>query len=651
MGKGELRLRRVRPERCNVDERVETLAKTPAGASGDDNETFPREGREGGPQRFLRLARWGALLAVTLSIFRVSWVSDDALITLRHALNITHGWGPGYNATESVQAYTHPLWFLIWSGLGALTGEWIYSIVAFSILCAAGAVALVLWQARSTAVVLVAGGVFLLSNAFMEYATSGLENPLSFLLVGILVLAAVHNDKSTTEGVVRPVLPIAIFGASIALLALNRLDLLLLVAPLGAVWAWQRRRQWKDVLLAASVALVPLLAWFVWAQVTYGSFLPNTYEAKRNVNIPQSELVAQGLWYLWVSVRWDLVTVLGIAAGVGVTLWRGSALARAGAAGVLLYLVYVVSIGGDFMAGRFLSVPLYLSVLLGVLSTQDLFAYVRKGNVSKNRFVPALVGAVAIVLLLGPTLVGTSTSLSFDDTYRWNFRDGNGVADERIGYLEVNRGVWNSLMGRRLTPTSERPTSPEELDRLRELGVPVDDFLPGGSKADKGENPDPVDPLAIFGRLGDEPTLDELRDAARDYPRNPSGERLAIPETVLKTVELCGGLGSGGVMRGPTTHIVDTCALSDRFLASLPFIPPSVNRDNGINVRVYDPLSGSSSPIPESSISQPSRTWRIGHFNRDIPEGYIEAVRAGDPSLVVDKRLALQLADLWDTIR
>src|SRR5215471_15510017 len=43
-------------------------------------------------------------------LIRTAWLSDDALITLRTVLNVTHGFGLRFNIDERVQTFTHPLW-------------------------------------------------------------------------------------------------------------------------------------------------------------------------------------------------------------------------------------------------------------------------------------------------------------------------------------------------------------------------------------------------------------------------------------------------------------------------------------------------------------------------------------------------------------
>ena len=84
-------------------------------------------------RRALTVARIISVAVVVIAVLRLAWIGDDALITLRTALNLTNGWGPGFNVTESVQAYTHPLWFLLWVGIGTLTEQWILGILVASV--------------------------------------------------------------------------------------------------------------------------------------------------------------------------------------------------------------------------------------------------------------------------------------------------------------------------------------------------------------------------------------------------------------------------------------------------------------------------------------------------------------------------------------
>jgi arabinofuranosyltransferase len=63
--------------------------------------------------KVLKLSGGVLILVFFVTLLRTAWISDDALITTRTVLNLLGGYGASFNIDERVQAYTHPLWFLI----------------------------------------------------------------------------------------------------------------------------------------------------------------------------------------------------------------------------------------------------------------------------------------------------------------------------------------------------------------------------------------------------------------------------------------------------------------------------------------------------------------------------------------------------------
>ena len=138
---------------------------------------------------------------------------------------------------------------------------------------------------------------------------------------------------------------------------------MLIVAPLVIAESWRVRRP-AAVARAAAVGLLPALAWTAFAVVYYGFPFPNTAYAKLGMGIDRAQVWKQGVIYFIDSIDRDPLTlvVIGFAAVMALTTRaRG---ARALAAGIALYLVYVASIGGDFMSGRFFAVPFFAAVLV-----------------------------------------------------------------------------------------------------------------------------------------------------------------------------------------------------------------------------------------------------------------------------------------------
>ena len=122
----------------------------------------------------------------TIVLVRTAWMHDDAYITLRTVDNLVSGFGPRWNVSERVQAYTHPLWMFLLALPYSVTREAYFTPLVLSILVSAAAMWLFVSRlALSSGAVLVGASVFIFSKAFVEFSTSGLENPLTHLLLAI----------------------------------------------------------------------------------------------------------------------------------------------------------------------------------------------------------------------------------------------------------------------------------------------------------------------------------------------------------------------------------------------------------------------------------------------------------------------------------
>ncbi|MEM8714086.1 MAG: hypothetical protein AAGG01_24340 [Planctomycetota bacterium] len=145
----------------------------------------------------LALALAAALLA--FGLVWSAWLCDDAFITFRSMDHLVRGRGLVYNVGERVQAFTNPLWLFLLSPFYAASGNVAWTAFAIGWV----ATAIVAWlvisgaSSRGTAAL----GVLLLagSKAFLEYSTSGLENPL----LHVALLGAVATFLGTAERGVR----------------------------------------------------------------------------------------------------------------------------------------------------------------------------------------------------------------------------------------------------------------------------------------------------------------------------------------------------------------------------------------------------------------------------------------------------------------
>jgi len=481
-------------------------------------------------------AQWAA--AVLLAIFaavlvRTAWMSDDAYITLRTVDNFVHGYGLTWNVAERVQAYTHPLWMLVLSAFYLITRDAYFTTLLVSAAISLATIGLVVTRVRASwpgCLLAVLG--LTLSKAFTDYSTSGLENPLTHLLLVLFFIVLMQDGVGLRRNVLRRNVLRRIFALSLltALLALNRPDIVLFVAPAYLLALWQSRTamRWQAPRAIGVILLgfLPLLAWEAFSLLYYGFLAPNTYFAKLSHGIDPLALVRQGLTYLVRSTAIDPLSSLLIVFGLGVAAWSRRPRLLAWAAGIILYLGYVVSIGGDFMSGRFLAAPV-LGAMLVVASVDKCPAWPKCPAPGRCRALTVIAAILIIVVgLAGPYAPIPGTRLMGCDAAAIG---PSGVSDERSCFYE-GTGLLNQ----------KAPPYPNQ--GLVALGL------------EARQNPFPVH---IFGVAG-----------------------------------------IFGYYAGPQKHLVDLNALADPLLARLP--------------------------LPEG------KPWRIGHFERLIPAGYLETLASGE---------------------
>ncbi len=361
--------------------------------------------------------------AFTYLFLANAWLGDDAYITFRVVWNFLHGYGPVFNPGERVQAFTHPLWMLVMCGAHAVTREFFFTALAVSYGFGLASLIVLARRADSLAGAVAACLGLLSSKAFVDYTSSGLEYPLSYFLL-VCFYSRLYASRSTPPGAD----DLRGLGVLAGLAFVNRMDsVLLYVAPLLWLAAGARRSRSQLGALIAGFA-VPVAAWLLFATLYYGFPLPNTYYAKVATGIPSSLLHRQGLAYLLNSFSHDPIT-LGTVALAAVLAVRGGWAARAAAASALLYVLYTISVGGDFMSGRFFAMP-FLVAVITLLDT-----------VRGSRHLRAATAGLVIYNLLIP-LAPVKTTGDYDAAWPW--RSQNGIKDERGHYHRITNVLFYS---------------------------------------------------------------------------------------------------------------------------------------------------------------------------------------------------------------
>src|SRR3990172_3650185 len=245
-------------------------------------------------------------------IFITAWLSDDTYITFRTIDNFINGYGLTWNIGERVQAFTHPLWMFTLAAFQFITREVYFTSVFLSIIISFLAFYILIRKlSASTENAILVGLILIFSKAFVDYSTSGLENPLTHLLI-VLFFMVYFNQADGKK----------------------------------------------------KLFVLSLFAWEMFSLFYYGFFFPNTAYAKLNTGINQSDLIKQGLYYLLDSLYLDPLTFFVLLAGILAALLKRKSELIPLAVGTGLYIIYIVNIGGDFMSGRFLSAPLLCAVII-----------------------------------------------------------------------------------------------------------------------------------------------------------------------------------------------------------------------------------------------------------------------------------------------
>lgn len=394
----------------------------------------------------------GLVFVYLVVLVRTAWLSDDAYITFRYAYNVVHGYGLTWNPGYRVQAFTNPLWMLFVSAAYFVTREIYYTSLVLSMLFSVGTLGIVWKIATSRARFWLGASILILSKAYVDFSTSGLEDPLlHFLLAGFafVFLAEPRVHKR--------LLYLSLGGA---LLMTTRMDTVLLFAPavvLAAIDGLDRSRLAESSYRAARTMAIGGLPFFVWkgfAMMYYGYPVPNTYFAKTTTTDTSFELVRQAYHYFAYSFAQDFVLLAGLAVGSAFAFVRGDRRLKALALGIALYLAYLVAIGGDFMAGRLLTEPLLISVII----------LVRSVGFSPERAKAGLL--LLVVVSIGfPTAPPLFQTLQADADYGGASVNEHGIIDERGFYYQgtgliadkdrKNTHLW-AAEGRRWGDASQR---------------------------------------------------------------------------------------------------------------------------------------------------------------------------------------------------
>lgn len=365
--------------------------------------------------------------------FKNAWVADDAYIAFRSIEQFFAGNGLRWNVDERVQVYTSPLWF----GLQIVLRMFSHDLFLNAILLSAACCVLALWFARKTinndstwlVFVLLASGMW----AVMDFSSSGLENPLLYLLLAVFLRYLFAYDKADSEYLKQLCFNRLLW--TLGLLSITRHDMATLVAiPALYVLARASKERGAVYIVRNSYRVwLPLLLWSIFSVIYYGVPFPNTAYAKMLHGIPRSELMDFGSLYLQVSFRFDAFAMLAVGLLTLRMLWKRELVIVAVWLGVMLNLYYIVAVGGDFMIGRFISEAVFVSAL--ALCSPMLI------TTGGTRWLPAAAVVLFAWMLAAASPLKLAPDSGFDISEGRRHYSWNGILNERNFYFKTN-SLW-----------------------------------------------------------------------------------------------------------------------------------------------------------------------------------------------------------------
>ncbi len=347
------------------------------------------------------------LLILMIAAFHRRTPVDDAFISYRYAGNLVEGHGLVWNPGERVEGYSNFLWTLLVAigiKLGAAPPVFVYCL-AIPLHLAGLIITYILVRFVLSRTIEKENISFLspkewalvivlwvgTNNSFAFFASSGMETPLQYL---ITVSASLLTVQALNCGWTK--IRLIFIGLLLAIGILTRLDFFILTAVVLLVFYYTNIKQavssrgWKKAIIDSTLLLAPFLLivipFFIWKLNYYGDILPNSFYVK----VRGFESIGYGFFYLYIFSICHLLPPFFIVIGWKLKwLLRKNRMLKFIAFYLLIWLIYIIYIGGDFMEFRFL-VPILPFLGIAIATVLDRFI-MDKG----------VLAALIVLLLLG----------------------------------------------------------------------------------------------------------------------------------------------------------------------------------------------------------------------------------------------------------
>lgn len=312
--------------------------------------------------------KWLLVTVFAIVTLIVSWNSDDAYHAYVMARNLADGNGFVYNIGYRVSATTCPLFTLITALLYKVFGHMTFIGILEGLFFSTAAVYIVVFKfCRTVKQSTLAVSILLGCYCFMCYTTAGLENSLLYFLSALFLWIILKIDFFDAKH-------LFFLALILSLIAMTRMDAVLLFVPvICMVYLAKTKVKWLMRIAMGIAGLSPFFLWELFSIIYYGYPFPNTMYIKLSTDLNQTDYYKKGLDFIFQSGLLDILLIIVPLLFAALTIWKKGKKEVFILAGVVLYIFYVIYIGGDFMAGRHLTVPFFVSFLglLWILKMHD----------------------------------------------------------------------------------------------------------------------------------------------------------------------------------------------------------------------------------------------------------------------------------------
>lgn len=375
--------------------------------------------------------RFFSLLVFIGIITLLAWQSDDAYHAYIMAKNLVDGNGFVYNVGQRATASSCPLFTLVVAAGYFVIRDMFFVSLLINIVFSALAYKILVWNyCKSKRQIMLCFAILVGSVSFVSYTTSGLENSMLFFLAACFLRVYFSKERYGAKRLL-------LMAVLVALIAMTRMDAVLMVAPM-AVYAYLSRRDLVSFGKAVGIGilgLLPFVFWELFATFYYGFPFPNTAYAKLGTDFALRDYLVRGIKYFLNALLCDpivlIVPLFAIICVLGVKkaqyLWC--------MAGVALYCVYLLYIGGDFMMGRHFTVMFYISLTCYLDVKNREFSNLGKGASFNRTFVGFAVAA----------LIFSLTTHVITDQFLFGAKYSSPISDERAGYFTTS-SLFNNVV-------------------------------------------------------------------------------------------------------------------------------------------------------------------------------------------------------------